>query len=626
MIFVHRPVSGELRRSIARSALGQPGRFLAFALVGALALPAGAAEEGMPWREAGITEREAAAHLLSRFTYGARPGEVDDVLEMGLRNWWEWQLQAEAAGISARTELETLTTEEIRRAFPDRRVRLELAIEKGAVSLEDWLGHRGVSARERAFRVLKGWERSEGYRNPRELLRALRVRRLLGATHSQSQVREVLTELWFNHFNVSGFEHRTRIHLLAYERDAIRPRVLGRFRDLLGAVARHPAMLSYLDNEASEAASGTRTALEAEVEDLSDLSPTENASFRAEFLRMLGWRPPEIRVLGEPIDRGLNENFARELLELHTLGSASAYTQTDVREIARAFTGWGVLPAQPRLRELFRRGAAELDLGFEVDGEFLFRPDRHDAEAKFIRGVAFPPGRGVEEGEEVLDLLAADPITAWSLSRMIAVRFVSDEPPEELVRRLADVWRRSDGTVSEVLRALVMRREFWEEARRPSKVKSPFELAVSALRALDVTIEDGETIVGRIGDLGQPLLTCAPPTGYPDRPSTWLTAGTMRERRLFAKDLARGRVRGVVYSPTGLVTGRLPRSAEEAVRVLLQLVLPERRLDGRLAEIATVGPDDEEADTPAKSAGGVPSWVLSETLALLLSTPQFQVR
>jgi uncharacterized protein (DUF1800 family) len=328
----------------------------------------------------------------------------------------------------------------------------------------------------------------------------------------------------------------------AFEREAIRPHLGGSFGDLLRAVATHPAMLIYLDNARS-------------------IGPDSPA--------------------GQRLGKGLNENYARELLELHTLGVDGGYTQQDVIEVARAFTGWTVLPAGPAREQVEKR----LDrvrqfggLGFRTDGDFLFRADMHDSAAKTILGQRLPAGRGMEDGEAVLDLLARHPSTARHLAGKLAVRFVSDKPSRALVDRLAGVYLQSGGDTRQVLRAIVQAPEFWSRDAVGAKIKSPFELAVSAVRVSGAHIEDPRPLLDWVSRMGQPLYAYQAPTGYPDRAEAWVNTGSLLNRMNFGLQFAAEKVRGVAMDLPSLCDGRGPESREAALRTYASLLLPGRDL------------------------------------------------
>ena len=329
--------------------------------------------------------------------------------------------------------------------------------------------------------------------------------KLTRAVMSERQLYEQMVDFWQNHFSVFSGKGQTRLYIPAYDREAIRPHAMGRFRDLLGAVAKSPAMLFYLDNAQSVADSNRQT-----------LAPQRR-------------RAPARRRSG----RGLNENYARELMELHTLGVDGGYTQTDVVEVARALTGWTIDPAQ---------------------GAFVFRPLVHDADEKIVLGTALRAGRGLEDGEQVLDLLARHPSTSRHITKKLVVRFVADSAPPALVERCAADFRRSDGDIRSTLRCIVTSPEFFSQAAYRSKVKTPFELVASALRATTATPDAAPRSVQTVAQLGQPIFGRQTPDGWPDRGEEWMNAGAMVNRVNFGLALASGRVPGVRVGPVDAAT------------------------------------------------------------------------
>ena len=573
----------------------------------------------LPWREAGLSEREAAAFMLERLTYGARPGEVDRVVAMGVDRWLERQLAADLPEPDLGARLAgygalSLTLDETFSAYPPPGLVLRQSREAGVIPADfdpqslrapsesagdggstemndgdgtemsggtgmDDGGDRGGRARLR--RDVLRFAADHGYHRQRDLVAQLQGQKLVRAVYAENQLAELMTDFWFNHFNVSTTDNQARVAVLAYERDAIRPHVLGRFRDLLGATAKHPAMLLYLDNARSVAAEGAPTTADREVDRLRGGRRFGRAGGAGMGFgrRSLGDRPTRARRRTENPDdararnrpTGLNENYARELLELHTLGVDGGYTQDDVIAVARAFTGWTLVPPRALLaaagdgRMSGMDGTAALArierfggrLGFVRDGDFLFRADAHDAGKKTILGVAFPAGRGIEDGEAVLDLVASHSATAHHLASKIAVRFVSDDPPPVLVERLATAFLASGGDVREVLRTLFESPDFWRPETRRSKIKSPLELAASALRALGADLTFAGSTVEWIAEMGEPLYACQAPTGFPDRAEAWLNAGTLLNRINFATALAAGKVAGVKLEP-----GLQPTAAE----------------------------------------------------------------
>jgi uncharacterized protein (DUF1800 family) len=311
-----------------------------------------------------------------------------------------------------------------------------------------------------------------------------------------------MTDFWENHFNIFAQKGPPEAYYLTdFDQDVIRPRVLGKFRDLLGAVAKSPAMLFYLDNARSMADSNRPV-----------LSPQ-----RQRLLR----QPPPNRQ--RP---GLNENYGRELLELHTLGVDGGYTQQDVINVARAFTGWTIKPPA-------------------LGGGFIFRPQVHDAGEKIVLGHKLPAGRGMEDAEDVLDILARSPETARFISFKLARRFVSDAPPRALVDHAARVYLQTDGDIREVMRAIITSPEFFSRQAFRSKVKTPFEVVVSAMRALNAAPDSTPRSAQVIGFLGQPIFGHQAPNGWPETGAAWMNTGAILNRINFGMAVAAGRLPGV---------------------------------------------------------------------------------
>ena len=332
--------------------------------------------------------------------------------------------------------------------------------------------------------------------NPRQaVVTELIEAKLQRAVFSTRQLEEVLVDFWFNHFNVFSGKNTVGMLLTSYERDAIRPFVLGRFRDMLLATARHPAMLMYLDNHLSRSAP--------------EFSPN-----------------PNVFVGPGGASQGLNENYGRELLELHTLGSDGGYTQTDVINVARAFTGWTIFDPQRF-------------------GEFQFNPQVHDRGEKVVLGHKFPRGGGEEEGVRIIDLLAVHPATARFVSRKLAQRFVADDPPQALIDRMAATFTRTSGDLRAVMETLLFSREFLSEGAWQAKVKSPLELVVSALRALDADVIDTTALAQQLSDMGMPVYGANPPTGYLTTADAWSGSAGLVRRMAFATAVTAGRVTGI---------------------------------------------------------------------------------
>jgi uncharacterized protein (DUF1800 family) len=520
----------------------------------------------MPWKGAGLTERQAAAHLLNRFTFGPRPKDIDQVVAIGVDDWMEQQLRGVPEDESLQHILDSLpsvmlTNSQIVLKYPNRamikkELRADPRFANDSLS-DDSLGRETDRLKE----LIRRYMAEKGYRNEGELNDDLVAQKLYRAVYGSDQVLEVLTDFWMNHFNVSVTNGQARPFIQSFERDAIRPTVLGSFRELLGATAKNPAMLMYLNNGESVAEQGTETTVQ----------------FRNEVVR----RPPLRMPVNTAKPRvGLNENYARELMELHTLGVDGGYTQSDVTEVARALTGWTVYPLAPddKRRERINAMLAEPSKfpGFVHEGDFLFRADQHDAREKLILGHMFGPGGGIEEGERVLDLLAHHPSTARFIAKKLAVRFVSDTPSVAIVDRLAKAFMETGGDLQAVVVAIVESPEFWDSAKERGKVKSPFELAASSLRALNATINNPHGVIDWIRRMGQPLYACMAPTGYPDRATAWINTGSLLSRMNFGLKLAAGEIPGVRVNLICLDGGRVPETLQDALRSCASTLLPER--------------------------------------------------
>jgi uncharacterized protein (DUF1800 family) len=427
-----------------------------------------------------MSRDQQIAHALNRLTYGPRPGDAQRVRSIGLERWIAQQLVPDRVD--------------------DRRADSLLATYRalGTPTREIAALFRDVQAAQRQQRRDSTSMTPAPAGSRRELqatLAEVSSAKLMRAVVSERQLYEQMVDFWENHFSVFSGKGQTRLYIPAYDRDVIRPRALGNFRDLLGAVAKSPAMLFYLDNAQSSADTARRTL-----------------------------RPVRLQVGRR---RGLNENYARELMELHTLGVDGGYTQLDVIEVARALTGWSIDPGE---------------------GAFVFRPAVHDAEQKVVLGTKLSAGRGIEDGEQVLDILARHPATARHIVRKLAVRFVSDTAPAALVDRCAAVFAATQGDIRETLQCVVTSREFFSRAAYRAKVKTPFELVVSAFRATGAVPDRtarGTQIVAR---LGQPIFGRQTPDGWPDRGEEWMNAGAMVNRVNFGLQLASGRVPGVTVA------------------------------------------------------------------------------
>jgi uncharacterized protein (DUF1800 family) len=477
---------------------------------------------------------EQIQQVLNRLAFGPRPGDVEKVRAMGIDKWIDAQLHPEsiadpvADGLISKYAIYSMRASDI---IHDYSVVQQLKREVKKESAADSLDKR--DARKDA--IQENPKAAEAIRQTQQLVGELQSVKLARAVNSERQLDEVMVDFWENHFSVFAGKGQTRLFLAQYDRDVIRPRALGKFRDLLGAVAKSPAMLFFLDNAQSAADSteptlGRRPGIAGARPGIIARRPAFGGGRGQQIPPALRERyqnaTPEEREqmlnrLKQQAKRGLNENYARELMELHTLGVDGGYTQKDVQEVARALTGW-----------TFNRQS----------GEFQFNPNIHDAGAKVILGHKFPAGRGEEEGEEVLDLVARAPATAHFITTKLARHFVSDDPPKSLVDRCADTFSKSDGDIRETVKCIVTSPEFFSRDAYRVKVKTPFEVVASALRAVNAQPDFTPRTAQVVARLGQPIFGRQTPDGWPDRGDAWMNTGAILNRINFGLSVAAGQL------------------------------------------------------------------------------------
>ena len=564
----------------------------------------------LPWREAGWTERQAAAHLLDRFAFGALPGDVDRVVEMGLSTWLEQQLAGDLPDPEVDRRLRGfkslgLSTREMVETYPNPGRVMREATRAGAIEgerLREAPENRRRRGDPEQRRELMDYADAQGYRPQRELIGEMVVQKLARARYSENQLQEVLTDFWFNHFNVSITDNDSRAFVSSYERDAIRPHVLGDFREMLEATAKHPAMLLYLDNARSVAEDGTPTTFDR---DRYSRGRGRGGRSASRFGRGTSGDSEARRAIDDRRPQGLNENYARELMELHTLGVDGGYTQEDVVAVARAFTGWATYPPGASREEIDRRIDRARRIpgaGFIFEDAFLFRADAHDAAKKTVLGQTLTAGRGIEDGLEVLDLLVDHPATARHLATKLSARFVADKPPATLVNRLTATFQTSDGDLRQMVRSLAESPEFWSEPARGAKIKSPFELTASTLRILNVEVTEPRPLLEWVWRMGQPLYSYQAPTGYPDRAEAWVNTGSLLNRMNFGLQLATRRIPGLEFDLVALNEGHEPESLGDALETYVPLLMPERDAEETIRRLEPVIHDPELAKKIAQAA------------------------
>lgn len=428
-------------------------------------------------------------------------------------------------------------------------------------------------------------------KNPQMVVTELQRAKLLRAVYSERQLYELMVDFWENHFSIFANKDDDRYLLTGYDRETIRPFAMERFRDLLGATAHSPAMLFYLDN------------------------------WRSSVPR------PYAATKDKPagIDGGLNENYARELMELHTLGVDGGYTQKDVQEVARCFTGWTIQKPNEQ-------------------GLFLYRPGLHDDGEKIVLGHRILPGGGPADGERVLDILAKHPATARFIATKLARRFISDEPPPSIIDRAAAVFLKTDGSIRETLRAIITSPEFFSPAAYRAKMRSPFEYVAASMRALNAETDGDRPVLDAIGRMGQPVFGRITPDGYADRAGQWLASGAMIVRFNFASALATNRIKGTKIDVAKLLSGIDEAKKDSVAAKLISLMVSgdlsrgtrtvlEKNLQSEVpvnpsppatksGTNVAVGYDANGAPRPPAPAANY----VTELITLLIGSPEFQQR
>ena len=539
----------------------------------------------MPYKKAGLTDQEAALHLLNRFTFGPKPGQVEEVVKQGLENWFIAQLKGGADNEAVLERLAgypalNMPTDSIVNTYLQPAQLLRLAIAKGYIDKDS------VDKSDRpAYReALKKMQADYGFRPIQELQRELINQKVVRAVYSDAQLQEVLTDFWFNHFNVSLTKNQIQQLVLPYERDAIRPNVLNNFSSLLFATAKHPAMLLYLDNALSISNDNeyAKRQLKA-AQRLLDLNAAKKmlaaASVSEDSMQKMDAMENQITTqIKRRKSQGLNENYAREVMELHTLGVNGGYTQSDVTELARALTGWGVKPMYEEgpLAKRFSNATPDqlLRRGLQVEDCFLFSADKHDQNAKTILGKTFPANGGYNEGMEALSMLASHPATARFIATKLAAKFIADEPPTAVVDEMTKIFVASKGDIKEVLLTMVMQPGFWAKAKEKEKIKSPFELAVSAVRATATEVVAPYQVFTWSEKMGQKFYFYQAPTGFPDRASYWINTGSLLNRMNFGMAIAAQKIPGFKTNLLALNQNHEPESIEEALQIYTKLLLP----------------------------------------------------
>ncbi|HEV2666408.1 MAG TPA: DUF1800 domain-containing protein [Blastocatellia bacterium] len=610
-----------------------------------------------------LTDEQKVAHLLDRVTFGARPGDVDRVMKQGWEKYLDEQLRPEGIADQAveqrlkNIESIHLSSVELAKNYPPPQVLQQVLKERGIelpgqnqnagqVTKKDakksfkQLGQdterkrddkddkmdnqapagqptsqpasqldipqadnpqarfNDQAKRREAYQAL----REMGYRPQQEVVQESQQAKILRAVYSERQLQEVMTDFWFNHFNVYVQKGPDRILTASYERDAIRPNVFGKFEDLLKATAEHPAMLFYLDNWMSASPN-------AKMPDRDDLRRMRRERRFGGFGGRFGNRArrrmeiDEMRTLNQNgkvarRSRGLNENYAREIMELHTLGVDGGYTQKDVQEVARCFTGWTI--RNPR-----------------AGGDFYFNPFMHDDGEKTLLGKKISGGGGIKDGYAVIHMLATHPSTAKFISTKLARKFVSDNPPQALVARMSQTFLKTGGDIRETLRTMFRAPEFFAAENYRAKIKTPFEMTVSAVRSIGADTNGNPQFHRWMTQMGEGLFMCQPPTGYPDTAERWVNTGALLERMNFALALSDNRIPGARVNLQNLLAGVDNTQQSKVVDHFVNLLLR-----GQVSPQTRETIDKSLSERRLAMAGGQVD--VAKVVGLILGSPEFQ--
>src|ERR1044071_1442347 len=558
-------------------------------------------------KQRSLTEQQRIVHVLNRLGFGARPGDVERVKAMGLENYINQQLNPEKISDTvAENKVRDLnvlnmTTAELYEKFPqpgqllrqlqargklpaDLAEARENRVKGGANAAPTEMPSTEMPKRdampapqppqgnplenEKYRQLLQDYYRENGLQQPQRIMAELHASRILRAVYSERQLQEVMVDFWTNHFNVFAGKGADRWLLPSYDRDTIRPNALSKFSTLLQGTAQSPAMLFYLDNFQS-------------------VSPNANANRGRGLLQQLRaeQRPQQQR-------RGINENYAREVMELHTLAAAGSYTHKGVQGVARCLTGWTIF--QPRgggaavnamMGEGARRNA----------GSFFFNQRVHDDGEKTVLGHKIPAGGGIKDGLMVLDILAHHPSTAKFIATKLVRHFVADNPPQSLVDRAAATFTRTDGDIRETLKTILFSKEFNSAEAYRAKIKRPFELVVSAIRTLGAETNGGPQTPQWIARMGEPLYGFQTPNGYSDAAESWVNTGGLLERMNFGLALAGNRVQGTRVDLAKLNAPDKSKLIDESLKMIVAGDISAATRETLLKQI-----DETNADTAGK--------------------------
>jgi uncharacterized protein (DUF1800 family) len=570
-----------------------------------------------------LSQDQKILHVLNRLGYGARPGDVERVRAMGIEKYINEQLNPDKIAdrtVEAKVQnLGTLnmTTAELYEKFPQPNQLLQqlqrrgelpaniaaqqepknVPLPKDGAMRDEAMTKDGAMPKdgpqpnppgppgdplnnEKNRQALRDYYVKNGLQLPQRIVGELQASRILRAVYSERQLQEVMVDFWTNHFNVFAGKGADRWLLTSYDRETIRPNTLGKFHDLLLATAKSPAMLFYLDNFQSVKA-------------------------------------------GPRQRRGINENYARELMELHTLGVDGGYTQKDVQEVARCFTGWTIFaPRGGALAGFMMRDQAQQNAG-----TFFFNERAHDDGEKLVLGQKIPSGGGIKDGLMVLDILSRHPSTAKFIATKLVRHFVSDEPPASLVAKVATTYQKTDGDIREMLKTIFFSPEFNAPEAYRAKIKRPFELAVSAVRTLGADTNGGPQFHQWIARMGQPLYGFQTPNGYSDTAEAWVNPGALLERLNFGLSLVSNRIAGTRVDLAKVAGTNDPGQAADKTQIMERYlkVLMSGDVSAKTKETLTSQINEQSiASAQQSSRDASVGDPVTKLVGLILGSPEFQ--
>lgn len=634
-----------------------------------------------------LSEDQKIMHVLNRLGFGARPGDVDKVKAIGLQKYIDQQLDPKSVSDTvAENKVKNLdvfemSTAELFAKYPNPGALLRQiegpnnnaqarANTPNAAGQPDAADMTETDRRERRQKIAALYQEYD-LKPANQIVPQIAANRVLRAVYSERQLQEAMVDFWQNHFNVFAGKAAVRWYIPSYERDVLRPNALGNFKDLLVGTAQHPAMLFFLDNFESvspNAQANNRGNNSQRLQRLVQSGAPLPRQARERLKQQYGVNDAELdqrlkdmKAAPQPAQqgrkRGINENYARELMELHTLGVDNGYTQQDIIEVAKCLTGWTI--ADPRG---YRRAAASTIQGTEdrrlsrlqrlqgvpediESGEFYFNSRAHVTGTKTVMGQKIDEG-GIKDGLKVMDILAKSPATAKFIARKLAVKFVKDNPNESYVGRIADAFHKSGGDIKSTLRAMFSDKEFFATENYRAKIKTPFELAVSSIRTLGAETNASPAMLAMLNKLGETPYGYQAPTGYPDTAEDWVNTGALLERLNFAVAIASNRIPGTRVDLRAYTSQDKAKILDQAIESILdgdisaatrtnllkqlEQPLPEVKAGNELTDATLTVPnmrDGQQGGRQNRQArllnpSGDPG--VFKAISLVLGTPEFQ--